>query len=114
MAQTVAEVTAPSSGQILLWQTSTGVSPDPLPADVEDGVTSVYRASSFNDPVEIVIENSDATNACYLGGAGVTGANNGTKLAAGAQVTRSVVGNDSEYVAGNGNAVDVIVKVSRQ
>lgn len=114
MAQVVAEVVAPSSGSILLWQTSTGVAPDPLPAAANNGTTSVYRASSFNDPVEIEIENLDATNPVYLGGSGVTGANNGTKLAAGAQVTRSVVGNDSEYVSGAGNAVDVIVKVSRQ
>jgi hypothetical protein len=50
----------------------------------------------------------------YLGGSGVTGASNGTKLAAGASITRNVVGNDSEYVAGAGNAVNVSVQFGRQ
>jgi hypothetical protein len=114
MAQTVAQVAAPSSNQILLWQTSTGVAPDPLPANVSGGVTSVYRAGTSVDPVPIIIKNEDATNAVYLGGKGVTGASNGTTLPAGASITRNVVGNDSEYVAGGGNAVNVTVEVGRQ
>lgn len=114
MAQTVAVVVAPSSGQILLWQTSTGVSPDPLPAKVSGGVTSVYRAGTFNDPVPILIKNEDATNPIYLGGSGVTGTTNGTTIPAGGSITRNVVGNDSEYVAGGGATVNVTVEVGRQ
>ena len=49
MAQTVAEVTAPSSGQILLWQTSTGVSPDPLPADVLVAGPAVLEKDHLGD-----------------------------------------------------------------
>ena len=93
MAQVVAIVVAPSSAQILLWKTSTGVAPDPIPAAVPTtGVTSVYRASGPTDPVPILITNEDATNPVYLGGSGVTGPTNGTKLAAGASLTRNVVG----------------------
>lgn len=114
MPQTVPIVIAPASGQILLWQTSTGVSPDPLPAAFPSGVTSVYQAHDVNDPVPIVITNTDATNPVFLGGSGVTGATNGTKLAAGASLTRNVVGNDSEFVAGAGHAVNVSVEVGRQ
>lgn len=115
MAQTVAEVVAPSSGSILLWQASTGVFPDPEPASVPDvGVTSVYRAGTFNDPLKIEIQNIDSTNPCYLGGVGVSGPANGVELIAGAIVERSVVGNDSEFVAGDGHTVNVIVKVGRQ
>jgi hypothetical protein len=114
MAQVVAEVAAPSSGSILLWQTSTGVSPDPLPAAASGGTTSVYQAGTFNDPVKIEIQNIDSTNPCYLGGSSVAGPSTGIALVAGAILERSVVGNDSEYVTGDGHTVDVIVKVSRQ
>lgn len=115
MAQTVAIVIAPASAQILLWQTSTGVPPDPAPHQVPTiGVTSVYRAGVATDPVPILIKNEDATNPVYLGGSGVTGATNGTALPAGASITRNIVGNDSEYVAGAGNAVNVSVEVGRQ
>ena len=71
-------------------------------------------ADPVNDPLPIIITNEDATNPVYLGGSGVTGPTNGTKLAAGASITRNVVGNDSEYVAGDGNAVNVSVEVGRQ
>lgn len=114
MAQKVTQVVAPSSGQILLWQTSTGVSPDPLPAAGTAGAGPILRAGVPTDPVPIVITNTDATNPCYIGGSGVTGATNGTKLAAGASLTRNVVGNDSEFVSGAGNVVDVTVEVGRQ
>lgn len=115
MAQTVPVVVAPSAAQILLWQTSTGVAPDPIPANVPTtGVTSVYRAGTAADPVPIIIRNEDSTNPVYLGGKGVTGPTNGTELIAGASITRNVVGNDSEYVAGDGNAVNVSVEVGRQ
>lgn len=114
MAQKVTQVVAPSAAQILLWQTSTGVSPDPAPAAGTAGAGPIIRASGPTDPVPILITNQDATNTCYIGGSGVTGPTNGTPLAAGASLTRNVVGNDSEYVAGNGNTVDVTVEVGRQ
>lgn len=114
MAQKVNQVVAPAVAQILLWRTSTNVPPDPIPAAFPSGVTSVYMAGTENDPLPIIITNQDATNPCYLGGSGVTGPTNGTPLAAGASITRNVVGNDSEYVAGDGNAVDVSLEVGRQ
>lgn len=114
MAQVVTQVVAPSAAQILLWRTSTGVAPDPVPAAGSAGSGPIVRASGPTDPVPIVITNQDATNAAYIGGSGVTGPTNGTKLAAGASLTRNVVGNDSEYIAGNGNTVDVTVEVGRQ
>lgn len=114
MAQKVTQVVAPSAGQILLWQTSTGVSPDPAPAAGAAGAGPIIRAGTVNDPVPIILTNEDATNPAYLGGSGVTGPTNGTPLAAGASITRNVIGNDSEYVAGDGNTVDVSVEVGRQ
>lgn len=122
MAQFVLQVTAPSSDQTLLWQTSTGVisqvgqgSGNEIQEDpAVDPASGIFRAGTLNDPVPIIITNQDATNPVYLGGMDVTGPTNGTPLAAGESITRNVVGNDSEFVAGNGNSVEVSVQVGRQ
>ena len=108
MAQVTSQVsvltTAPAT---LLWQTSTGVAPDAAISG------QVVRAGTFNDPVPIIIENLDATNAVYLGGSGVT-SSIGTKLAAGGSITRNVIGNDSEYARASGGTVAVSVQFGRQ
>lgn len=96
----------------LLWQTSTGVPPDPATA-LAGGTTGVFRAGTFNDSLPIVIENLDAANAVYLGDSAVT-SSTGTKLAAGASITRNPVGNDSEYAIAVGGTVNVSVEVGRQ
>jgi hypothetical protein len=114
MAQKVAQVVAPAANQILLWRTSTGVAPDPTPAAGSAGAGPIIQAGTVNDPVPIIITNEDSTNTCYLGGSGVTGPTNGTPLAAGASITRNVIGNDSEFVAGDGNTVDVSLEYGRQ
>lgn len=86
----------------LLWQTSTGVSPDTAISG------QVVRAGTMNDPKPIIIRNEDATNSCTLcGSAGAAGT--GTTLKAGESLTFNVVGNDSMYaiVASTGVTVSV-------
>lgn len=107
MAQVTSQVSVLTSAAGLLWQTSTGVSPDTAISG------QVVRAGTFNDPVPIIIENLDATNPVYLGGSAVT-SSIGTKLAAGASITRNVVGNDSEYARATGGTVAVSVQFGRQ
>jgi hypothetical protein len=111
MANKSAPITVTTTAA-LLWQTSTGVSPDPLPTAAGNATAQIFRAGTFNDPVPIVIENTDATNAVYLGGSGVT-TSTGIKLAAGASLTYNVIGNDSLYAISAGS-VAVDVSVGRQ
>lgn len=113
MAQTPAQVSVTTGGAALLWQTSTGVSPDPETTKAGNATPQIFRAGTVNDPVPILISNLDATNPVYLGGSGVT-ANTGAKLAAGASITRNVVGNDSEYAIATGGTVLVAVEAGRQ
>lgn len=112
MAQNTRQVSVGTGATSLLWQTSTGVSPDVTTA-LAGGTTGVFRAGTFNDPIPIIIENLDATNPVYLGAIGVT-SGTGTKIAAGGSITRNVVGNDSEYAISTGGTVAVSVQVSRQ
>ena len=95
---------------VLLWRTTTGVSPDPA----VDGNNGTYRAGTVNDPVPIIIENQDGNNGVTLGGSGVSAGGAGTILAAGASITRNVVGNDSEYVIANNGTPVVSVEPGRQ
>ena len=111
MAQNPRVVTT-SGTAALLWQTSTGVSPDPKLA-ANGGTAGVYQAGTFNDPLPIIIANQDATNAvtlCGVGGAATVG----TILIAGASITRNVVGNDSEYVIANAGTPKVSVQPGTQ
>jgi hypothetical protein len=107
MAQVSSQISVLTSASSLLWQTSTGVSPDAAISG------QVVRAGTFNDPVPIIIENLDATNPVYLGPTGVT-SSTGTKLAAGGSITRNVIGNDSEYARATGGTVAVSVQFGRQ
>jgi|SRR5579872_842441 len=107
MAQVSAQLTVGTSTPVLLWQTSTGVSPDAAISG------QVFRAGTFNDPVPIVIENTDATNPIFLGPVGVT-SSTGFRVAAGLSITRNVMGNDSEYAISTGGNVATAVLVGRQ
>jgi hypothetical protein len=109
MAQISVQISANTSSPILLWATTTGVSPD----HAVDSANQYFRACTVNDPLPIIIENLDGTNPIYLGGASV-GSANGTKIAAGGSITRNVVGNDSEYAISTGGTVSVAVEVGRQ
>lgn len=111
MANDPAQITVLTAAK-LLWQTSTGVSPDPETTLAGNATQQIFRAGTVNDPVPIVVENTDATNAVYLGGSGVT-TSTGLKLAAGASLTYNVVGNDSLYAISAGSVV-VAVAVGRQ
>ena len=113
MAQADAPVSVGTGATSLLWQTSTGVSPDPKTTLAGNATAQIYRAGTVNDPVPIIIENLDATNPVYLGSSTVS-STTGTKLIAGASITRNVVGNDSEYAISTGGTVSVSVEVGRQ
>ena len=92
----------------LLWQTTTGVPPDP--AVDSDG--QVFRAGTFNDPLPVVIQNPSEADSVWLGGSTVT-AETGTELPFGASLSFNVVGNDSLYAVSAGSVV-VGVLVGRQ
>lgn len=91
----------------LLWQTSTGVSPDAAISG------QVYRAGAFDDPIPILIRNEDATNQVTLGGSAVV-AGTGPSLRAGESLTFNVIGNDSLYARSASATVVVSVLVQRQ
>jgi hypothetical protein len=109
MASISAQLNVTTSAPVLLWQTTTGVSPDPA----VNTAGQIFRAQPPADPVPILVVNTDSTNPVYLGGSGVT-SSTGTKLAGGLSITRSVVGNDSQYAISTGGTVVVAVLVDRQ
>ncbi len=107
MANLASQVTVATTA-ILLWETTSNQSPDPAPAPS----SQIFQCGTFNDPIPIVIENLDATNAVYLGGSAVT-TTTGLTLPAGGSLTFNVVGNDSLYAISAGSVV-VAVMVGRQ
>jgi hypothetical protein len=113
MAQASNQVSVGTSTPALLWQTSTGIAPDPETTKQGSATAQIYMAGTVNDPVPIIIENLDASNPIYLGPSNVT-SSTGTKVAAGGSITRNVVGNDSEYAISTGGTVAVAVEVGRQ
>ena len=113
MPQFSAQISVGTGATSLLWQTSTGMSPDPQTTKAGNATAQIFLAGTFNDPVPILIENQDATNPVYLGPSTVT-SSTGTKLGAGASITRNVVGNDSEYAISTGGTVVVAVETGRQ
>lgn len=113
MAQKTRQVSVGTGAASLLWQTTTGVSPDPITTQAGNATPGIFWAGTPTDPLPIVIENLDATNNVYLGDSGVT-SSTGTRLAPGASLTRNVVGNDSEYAISTGGTVAVSVEVARQ
>ena len=105
MANKHAQLSVATNTQTLLWQTSSGFSPDPAISG------QVFRAGRAGDPVPIVVVNHDATNAVFVGGSNVT-TSTGAKLAAGGTLTYQVVGNDSLYAQSASAAVSVGVTVA--
>jgi hypothetical protein len=106
MAQ-VASVESVTNSATLLWQTSTGVSPDAVISG------QVFRAPSQNAPLPILIVNQ-GSYPVYLGGSGVT-TSTGAELAAGGSLTYNVIGNDSMYaISGQSGGVNVGVMVGQQ
>lgn len=98
----------------LLYQTSSGVSPDPETTLQGNTTKQIFMAGTPTVPLRVQIENTDATNPIYIGGSGVTSAT-GIKVAAGAlwplEGPIEVVGNDSLYAIATGGAVNVNVLV---
>lgn len=112
MAQSTRQVAVGTNATSLLWQTSTGVPPDPKTA-LAGGTTGVFRAGTFNDPLRIIIDNLDASNPVYVGDSAVT-SGTGTPIVKGGQLVLEVVGNDSMYAISTGGTVAVSVTVGRQ
>lgn len=104
---TIAAVVTVTTTPALLWETTTGIAPDPA---VATG-SQIFRAGTFNDPLPIVVENQGAS-AVYLGGSAVTTAT-GLELPSGDSLTYNVVGNDSVYAVSAGS-IAVAVSVGRQ
>jgi hypothetical protein len=113
MAQFSAQLSVTTAAPLRLWQTSTGVSPDPETTKAGSATPQIFQAGTVNDPVPILIENTDGTNPIYVGPVGVT-SSTGLKIPAGDSITRNVVGNDSEYAIATGGTVVVAVEVGRQ
>lgn len=109
MAYASTQVSVPTTSAVLIWQTSTGVSPDPA-TFAQGGTAQIFQAHSFNDALPIVVENLDGTNPVYLGGSTVT-SSTGTRLAGGASLTFNVAGNQSLYARATGASVAVSVLV---
>lgn len=108
-ATTIVSVT--TSAAQLLYQTSTGVAPDPETTQAGNATAQIFQAGTTSDPVRIKITNEDATNPVYLGGSGVT-STTGDKLAAGATLgPLTIVGNDSLYAISTGGTVKCSVMV---
>jgi hypothetical protein len=107
MAAVDAALSVTTGAPVLLWQTSTGVSPDAAIAG------QVFRAGTFDSPIPILVRNEDATHNATLGGSAVT-ANSGPSLRAGESLTFNIVGNDSLYAIANTNTVTITVLVQRQ
>lgn len=91
MAQVSAQVSVTSSAT-LLWQSSTGQSPDTAISG------QVFRAAAAPAVLPILIVNQ-GTGPVYIGGSGVT-TSTGTQLAAGGSLQYNALGNDSMYAVG--------------
>jgi hypothetical protein len=113
MATFSAQLSVTTGTPLLLWQTSTGVSPDPKTTLAGNATAQIFRAGTFNDPVPILIENQDETNSVFLGPVGVS-TSTGLELEADASLTYNAVGNDSVYAIATGGTVVVGITVGRQ
>ena len=101
MGQVSAQISVTTSAT-LLWQTSTGESPDTAISG------QVFRAAAFPQSLPILVVNQ-GTGSIYVGGSAVT-TSTGTLVVAGGSFTYNVTGNDSMYaVAGSTQTVGVCV-----
>jgi hypothetical protein len=111
------EVSVSTSTVTLLFETSSGVSPDPETTQQGNSTKQIFQSGTPNQPVMVQIQNLDATNPIYVGGPTVaaSGATAGIKVLAGAVYPpngpKPVVGNDSLYALATGGSVNVAVSV---
>jgi hypothetical protein len=91
----------------LLWQTTSGVSPDPA-VSVSTGI---FWAGTPDDPRPILVRNTGAATV-YLGGSAVATAT-GLELLTGESIPYNVVGNDSLYAVVASSTNNVTVEVQR-
>ena len=113
MVQNANQVSVGTSTPVLLWQTSTGVSPDPVTSLQGNSTQQIFMAGTVNDPVPIVMLNLDGSNPIFVGPYNVT-SSSGVRIPAGGSFTRNPVGNDSEFAISTGGTVLVSVEVGRQ
>ena len=98
MANPVSAQVAVTTSPTLLWQTTTGISPD----HAIDPAIQFFQAGTMNDPPTILIVNQGSANA-YLGGSGVT-TSNGVVLSANSSLTYNPVGNAILYATAANNS----------
>jgi hypothetical protein len=91
----------------LLWQTTSGVSPDPA-VSVSTGI---FWAGTPADPRPILVRNTGSSTV-YLGGPGVTTAT-GMELLTGESIPYNSVGNDSLYAVVASSTDNVTVEAQR-
>jgi len=102
-----ADIVAVGTTATLLWQTTSGVSPDPAVAPA----SQIFWAGTPNDPRPILVRNVSAVTV-YLGGSAVT-TSTGEELLAGEAVPYNVVGNDSLYAVVASSTANVAVLCQR-
>lgn len=97
-----------TTGSVLLWQASTGLTGEPTP----NATNGIFYPGTSNDPLPILVENN-GTNTVYLGTSAVT-TSTGEPLAKGASVGFSSVGGDSLYAIAATGTTNVRVLVGRR
>jgi hypothetical protein len=100
-------VTVAATGT-LIWQTSTGVSPDTAVAPS----SYIFRAGTPQDPVPIQVVIPSGTTLAIVGSAGAA-VNTGVSIAGPTVLTYNVVGNDIMYGAITGTGTVQLI-VGRQ
>jgi hypothetical protein len=93
---------------VLIWQTSSGTTPDPEPVPPTTPPQKIWRAGSFNDPRPIICK---ALGTLYTGGETVT-VTTGLPWATGESLTFNVNGNDSLYAVAS-TTTSMAVQVMR-
>lgn len=105
-------VTVLPTAPTLLWQTSTGIYPDPpysKRTTPKATLTKVWLSGTVNDPRPFVVK---AKGLVYLGGTTVSAAT-GLTLTTGQSLTFNVVGQTSLYALSAAGTVKVKITVMR-
>ncbi len=108
-----APTTTPPTGPVLLWETTSGVTPDPA----VDVATGIFRAGTFTDPTPITVTNTSATHILWVSqgpSAASVSKTNGTPIYPKGSVTFNVVGNDQLWGVATTASCKVSVTVGRQ
>lgn len=103
----MAQISVGTGSGVLLWQTSTGVSPDAAISG------QVFQAGTVNDPPAITIVNQDGTNNVYIGETSAVTSSTGMKVAAGGSLSFNPIGNAARYAIATGGTVVVGVDFSQ-